>query len=256
MKMAYYYKHPDLTLPDDNSIIWRYIDFSKLQTMLERNSVFFSRADKQTDKFEGEYPIEMLRELEVRWGDNKSDVGESYTFIQWHNNREIPSRLISCWSVNINESRRKWSEYTISPESVAIRSTIVRLKNCFTQEKNDNLVVWIGKVRYGDDENKLPKSFFKWNVNYFLFPFFAKREAFRWENEIRATVNIALSKQQELNHNSNGCFIKANLHTLIESVWLHPQSEDDFENRVKSMLIDHGYRDIEVRKSFWDSVPE
>jgi len=208
------------------------MDFSKFQTMLNRNSIFFSRADKQTDKFEGEYPVEMLRELEKRWGNIKSDDGKSYTFIQWHYNREIPSRLLSCWSVGLNESQRRWSEYTNSPRSVAIRSTIDRFKNCFIQEENDNLVVWIGKIRYGDDENKLPKSFFSWKVNYFLYPFFAKKESFRWENEIRATVNIAYMKQKKLNHSPNGCFIKADLHTLIESIWLHPQSREDFKNKV------------------------
>lgn len=254
--MAYYYKHPDLALPDGNSKIWRYMDFSKLQTMLKRSSIFFSRADKQTDEFEGEYPIEMLRELEERWGNNKSDDGKSYTFIQWHNDREIPSRLISCWSVGFSETRKRWYEYTISPESVAIRSTIDRLKNCFIQDENDNLVVWIGKIRYGDDENKLPKSFFEWNVNYLLYSFFAKKESFRWENEIRATVNIAKEKQQKLNHSPNGCFVKVDLLTLVESIWVHPQSERDFINKVESVLVDHRYHKLAVRKSSWDFVPE
>ena len=256
VEMAYYYKHPDLALPDDNSIIWRYMDFSKFQTMLKRNSIFFSRADKQTDKFEGEYPIGMLRELEERWRKTRSDDGISYTFIQWHNEREIPSRLLSCWGVDRNESRRRWSEYTASLESVTIRSTIDRLKNCFHREEKDDQVVWIGKIRYGDDENKLPKSFFKWKVNYFLYPFFAKKESFRWENEIRATVNITYEKQQKLNHSPNGSFIKADLHSLVESIWVHPQSEEDFKNRVESVLIDRGYHEIAVRKSYWDSVSE
>jgi hypothetical protein len=254
--MAYYFKHPDLVLPDDISVIWRYMDFSKFQSTLQRGSIFFSRADKQTDKLEGEYPIEMLDELERRFGISKSDDGLSYTFLQWHNQREIPSRLLSCWSVDINESQRRWSTYTTSLESVAIRSTIERLKNCFRREENDEQVVWIGKIRYGDDENKIPKSFIKWNVNYFLYPFFAKKEMYRWENEVRATVNIAQKKQFALNHNPNGCFIKADLHVLIDSVWLHPQAKEDFRHKVESLSKMHGYDKITICQSSWNLVPE
>ena len=54
--MAYYYKHPDLVLPEDTSVIWRYMELWKFQSMLRRNSIFFSRADKQSDEYEGEYP--------------------------------------------------------------------------------------------------------------------------------------------------------------------------------------------------------
>lgn len=134
--MASYVAHSNLVLPDDNSVIWRYMDcFPKFQSMLQNGSIFFSRADKQTDNLEGEYPIGMLDEIERRLGKFKSNDGESYTFSQWHNRKEIPSRLLSCWSVSPSESRRMWCEYTDSLESVAIRSTIGRLKNCFHPEE-------------------------------------------------------------------------------------------------------------------------
>jgi hypothetical protein len=79
--MAYYYKHPDLVLPEDGSVIWRYMDLWKLQAMLQENSVFLSRADKQTDNLEGEYPEGMLAELERRFEDGiPSNDGHTYTF--------------------------------------------------------------------------------------------------------------------------------------------------------------------------------
>jgi hypothetical protein len=252
--MAYYFKHPDLELPDDNSVIWRYMDFPKFRSMVEQGSIFFSRADKQTDKFEGEYPNGMLDELEKRWGIIKSDDGEHYTFKQWHTQKEIRSRLLSCWSADLNQSRKKWSAYTSTVESVAIHSTIERLKNCFNLKGNGEPVVWIGKIRYGDEENRLPQSFHKWEVNYFLYPFFAKKECYRWENEVRATVNIALYKQLSLNHCPYGCFIKADLHVLIDSVWVHPHATEDFRHRVGSFLVDHEYGEISICQSSWESV--
>jgi hypothetical protein len=254
--MAYYSKHPNLIIPDDNCEIWRYMDFPKFQSMIQRGSIFFSRVDKQTDKLEGEYPIRMLDELERRLGTIKSDDGASYTFAQWHKQKEIPSRLLSCWSVWLNETRKMWSTYTTTIESVSIRSTIGRLKNCFHLKGNGKLVVWIGKIRYGDEENKLPHSFHKWNINYYLFPFFAKKETFRWENEVRATVNISRKNQLIQDDSPNGCFIKADLHVLIDSVWVHPQATKDFRQRVGSMLLDYDYGEIPIRQSSWESVPE
>jgi len=254
--MAYYYNHPDLVLPDDNSVMWRYMDYPKLQSMLQKNSIFFSRADKQTDNLEGEYPENMLNELETRWGTVVSDDGISYTFMQWHTQKEIPSRLLSCWNANPHESKKRWSAYTNTTESIAIRSTIGRLKGCFTIKGNDEPVVWIGRIRYGDEENRLPDSYHKWNVNYFLYPFFAKREVYRWENEVRATVNLARKKQLALNHSPNGCFIKADLRVLIDSIWIHPQATEDFRHGVEILLNDSPYRDIPTHQSPWGAVEE
>ncbi|MCP4683119.1 MAG: hypothetical protein GY864_12355 [Desulfobacterales bacterium] len=244
--MAYYFEHPALKLPDDNCAISRYMDFPKFESMLKRGSIFFSRADKQTDKFEGEYPSGMLAELERIWGILPSDDGASYTFLQWHKQKEIPSRLLSCWRVGLSKSRKIWSAYTESIESVAIQSTVKKIKNCFGRRENGGPVVWIGEIRYGEKENRLPNSFHKWNVNYFLYPFFAKKEKYRCEEEVRATVNISRNKQSNLNHTPDGCFIKANLHVLIDSVHLHPDATEDFRYKVESMLIYFNYSNIPI----------
>ena len=61
--MAYYYKHPDLILPGDDCVIWRYMDLSKFKSVMKEDAIFFSKADKQSDEQEGEYPEEMLAEL-------------------------------------------------------------------------------------------------------------------------------------------------------------------------------------------------
>ena len=229
--MAYYYKHPDLILPGDDCVIWRYMDLSKFKSVMKEDAIFFSKADKQSDEQEREYPEEMLAELEKKWGNGvKSDDGATYRFHEWHNQKEKPSRLISCWSASPTETQRRWSEYTANTESVSIRSTIGRLKSCFHVNKEP--VVWIGKVRYGEEENRLYQLISKSEVNPFLYPFFKKKETFRWENEIRANVNIAQKKQVKLGHSSNGCYVKADLTSLIESVWINPQSSIDLRAEV------------------------
>jgi hypothetical protein len=101
--MAYYFRHPDLVLPDDNSVIWRYMDFPKFQSMLQRGSIFFSRADTQTDKLEGEYPNGLLDEVEKQWGIIKSDNKASYTFAQWQCDQlDVPSNSHNTCIIEFN----------------------------------------------------------------------------------------------------------------------------------------------------------
>ena len=45
------------TAPNDPNIhIWRYMDFTKFVSMLQKGGLIFSRADKLGDPFEGFYP--------------------------------------------------------------------------------------------------------------------------------------------------------------------------------------------------------
>ena len=46
-------EHPDLNPPQDNAVLWRYMDFTKFVSLLDRRALYFSRADKLGDPFEG-----------------------------------------------------------------------------------------------------------------------------------------------------------------------------------------------------------
>jgi hypothetical protein len=77
-----------------------------------------------------------------------------------------------------HESAAMWKIYTITKESIAIRSTFAKLRdrldeNCF-----------IGTVKYIDYETDF---FPHGNV---LYPFVHKRKSFAYENEIRALTHV------------------------------------------------------------------
>jgi hypothetical protein len=253
--MAHYYKHPDLVLPEDSYVIWRYMDLWKFHSMLQSNSIFFSRVDKQKDTDEGKFSLGMLIDLEKEFKDGLlSKDGNKYTLREWHLEKEIRSRLISCWSMDSNQSQKKWCEYTSSKESIVIRSTIERLKDCFHVEGKEERVVWIGKVRYGEEENRLHSSVDRRDDNHWLYPFFAKKEYLRWEREVRATVNIALNNQPQFGNNEDGCFVKADLQKLIDSVWIHPQAPSGLVNQVREELDKYGLVNVSIFQAPWDSL--
>ena len=51
-----YQKHPEFEEPSNENIkIWRYLDFTKFVSYLDRKALFFTRADKLDDRFEGKF---------------------------------------------------------------------------------------------------------------------------------------------------------------------------------------------------------
>lgn len=57
------YKHECFLPLEAASTIWRYLDLEKFRSLLETKSLFFCRADKFSDPFEGSLP---KREAENR----------------------------------------------------------------------------------------------------------------------------------------------------------------------------------------------
>lgn len=59
----HYEEHEVFTPPTDSDApIWRYIDFTKLVSMLETKALYFARSDTLGDRFEGSYST-----ANVRW---------------------------------------------------------------------------------------------------------------------------------------------------------------------------------------------
>ena len=48
-----YEPHPNLYPPPDGAVLWRYMDFTKFVSLLERKALFFCRPDRLGDLFEG-----------------------------------------------------------------------------------------------------------------------------------------------------------------------------------------------------------
>ena len=48
-----YKEHPDFKTPPQEALLWRYLDFTKFVALLDASALFFVRADKLGDPFEG-----------------------------------------------------------------------------------------------------------------------------------------------------------------------------------------------------------
>jgi hypothetical protein len=179
----------DVFTPPENSeaTIWRYIDFTKLVSMLQTRSLYFARSDTLGDEFEGSYS-----EANVRWrpeaykdveavSDFLSQLAQIRAAIRRHT-------YVNCWNLAEHESAALWGLYVPPHGGVAVRSTFRRLTESFLPSPEDadlpptNNTIFVGKIRYADYATDVMPE------NNVMWPFVYKRRSFEFENELRALI--------------------------------------------------------------------
>jgi hypothetical protein len=237
-----------LELPDDAATVWRYLDLWKFQRILETSGLYFVRSDRFSDPCDSVLP--------PQWRDNMQQdmCGDGkYTEATWYEKREIPANPIYCFNCEENESEHMWREYTNGTDALVIRSTVGRLKECFSSTPVE---VRIGRVDYGyhdkldepqfvttdwgDDE---PAANLKnpWYVPRYYF----KRLKFAYEKEVRASIHVS----QPIDSGYNLVIGSSGIYTLVESIHMHPSATTSLREHLKSLLDQYGFRDIPLKSS-------
>lgn len=242
-------EHTVFEKPEDENIkIWRYMDFTKFVYLLEKQSLFFTRSDKFEDPLEGtlnDFTIQQFREEYFRVVTGEEHIKEiAFQGILDSKKKFIEWTTINCWHLNNYESDAMWKLYLKSNEGIAIQSTFNRLSRSF--DKTD-MSVFIGKVRYEDYENyTIP-------INNMFFSFLTKSKSFEHEREIRAIHNVIPTKENAIDYNAQpfkfGVDIPVDLETLIENVYLAPNSPEWINELVKSVLKTYNLGNVNVIQS-------
>ena len=232
-----YTEHSKLILNyPDSQKIWRYMPPVRFKSLIHDGALFFCRADKFCDKWEGIFPMKMIEKFELDKHSFSSDDGGAYTPCEWHIQKESRSHLISCWHANDSESMAMWKIYGGKRgDAVAIQSTIGRLKKSLNANGER---IWIGEVEYIDFRDWEPKNrSFNFNEPNTLKTFFLKWNYFKYENEIRAIINKAYSE-----HKSNkGLLIKVDIPELFEKVYVSSTANPKLEKKLSNFLKRSGY---------------
>jgi len=225
-----YENHPVFESPKNKDAkVWRYTDFTKFVSLLEKKSLYFARADKFDDPFEGSYSKLNLEKRHDVYEDiiPKDKIEEMSIF-----NEKFPKFIfLNCWHLNNFESAAMWNLYLKNNEGISIQSNFERLTECFHKYTDND--IFIGKVKYIDyDKDWLPEG----NK---LYPFIHKRKSFEHEKEIRAVISDLpiIDKKLDLNLSkfSHGFYVPIDLEILIEKIYVSPTSPDWFYTLVKSI---------------------
>jgi hypothetical protein len=251
-----YEEHPTFIQPDDEEVkVWRYMDFTKLISLIDKRRLFFTRADKFNDPFEGSYPkinVQAREQLPIEITKDMAPEAIQKLTESFKKSGEINKHwprytAINCWHMNNHESAAMWDLYLKSDEGVAIQSTYSKLKKSLT----DEAVTFLGIVKYIDYDTEVLDS------GNILSPFVHKRRSFEHEKEVRA-INLQWpTGEQGIDFNVDtidfGVEIKTDLEILIEKIYVAPNSPQWFAELVRSAVNRYGYNFEVVHSRLNDS---
>ena len=227
-----YDEHPDFKSPNDDAALWRYMDFTKFVSLLETQSLYFARADRLGDPFEGSYSKAniALRPIlyegtipHIVWEELSSFFKAMRQFM-----------LINCWHESDHESAAMWRLYSREHDGIAVKTNFKSLTQSFTCSD----VIHIGKVDYVDyNTTFIPE------LNAF-YPYLHKRQSFEHEREVRAitlkTPASGLSFDMPQETGATGAYCAVDLPLLIEEVIVAPYADGWFFELVQAVAARYG----------------
>lgn len=212
----------------EDTILWRYINLEKFESLLKEKALFFCRADKFSDPFEGSVP---KREAEFR-DKKKNYISDTHKHLKMF-------VVINCWQINNSESDAMWRIYLKTNEGVAIQTTVKKLTESFI---NSPLNLYLSKIRYINFNKDIWYHHIDYpHSTYNLYtPFVHKRVEFKHEQECRVLHEINSSNQLptywDFQNNNIGHFIQVDANNLIERVILSPTSDENVRLKVENLL--------------------
>ena len=243
-----YKEHSVFKKPEnENAKIWRYMDFTKFVSLVDKSALFFPRADRLDDPFEGSFP-EATVKLRPELYKDKIPTN-AIPFLSSFKKNIVKFTAINSWHLSEYESAAMWKIYLKSNEGIAIQSTFGLLKSSLKDENHD---IFIGKVQYIDFKKDLISE-------RRLTPFVHKRKSFEHEQELRAVIQeLRTKKSGEIDFSKplfdDGIYIAVDLDTLIDKIHLAPTSPEWLHELVESVTRKYGLSK-EVLQSSLDDVP-
>jgi hypothetical protein len=258
-------KHDYQIQAADELTAWRYMSKKKFESLLLEKSLFFCRADKFSDPFEGSIPrfeYNYRNEYGKRLGENLS---EEVHQIQKNNIQGIEvlhqnfrkSTVVNCWQLSECESDAMWQLYLKDNEGIAVKTTVMQLKESL---KDTDFEVGISKVRYLDFENDIWYHPDEYPVSWYnaLTPILHKRIEFSQESELRLYHNVCdpqdVEEYWKAVKDAKGIFIPVDVNKLISEVIFAPTSNDESRGKTEDLIKRYGFS-FPTRKSILTSSP-
>ena len=254
-----------ITSPNDKSTLWRYMSFEKFVDILDTESLFYTRACKFEDIFEGFTPQLIMDAYKKALSPHAPEEHRQGVM----KILEIKDKhvMCNCWHWNEKESKAMWDNYGVNNDSVAIKTTTGKMKKSLSGTDFD---VFIGKIKYLSestyDEHYI-HNFLQSIENssaldkkWTYFPYFHKRKQFEYEREVRIIIDIdpfieAVLRKQPAEAildteylecefpslDEKGKLFKVDVNTLINKVITSPHADDRITQNVKSVVQKYGF---------------
>lgn len=254
--------------PEGNLIIWRYMDFTQFVSLLENESLWFSRLDQFEDPFEGALPDANISTFDIRYKKHDLQIEGYKKYVEF--TKSLKKMIYSnCWHQNDRESAAMWKLYLEGPLGVAIKSTVDDLRDSIDPSAP---VKHIREVEYIDYETEVVPE------GSLFTTAFIKRKSFNHENEIRAVYgnfdpvkmdvdsnryeeseNYKLTKLTGLKESDFGELpegepIDVDLDRLINEIHVSPTADEWFADLVSNVSSKYNQQ-FKITESHLDQLP-
>jgi hypothetical protein len=228
---------------DPSASVWRYFDFPKFVSLLEKQALYFSQASLLGDPLEGSFTkaYEVQRQQLIDNPPNERTREYQQTIFQ-HNAtvfRQFPEWVhVNCWHMGDHESMAMWQGYGGGPYGLAVRSTFKVLDTVLPESFLLNgraEPIYLGLVRYLDYSSETEQIPHLGNVFGALL---CKSVAYKHENEIRAMFaefgNTGIAANR-------GHFVPMDLRSLVQQVTISPLAPEWFRDVVQGVCKQFGF---------------
>ena len=242
--------------PNDKDTLWRYTNFEKFVNLLDTESLFFTRADKFEDPYEGFIP-QSIMDAYIQYLNSITTENMVEKIIR-ENEASRKYVMCNCWHQNVVESMAMWEKYHIRNSGVAIKTTMQKMKNSLTSEHS----IYIGNIEYiydNIDDDQYMQNFLQSETllvkKLTYFPYFRKRKEYEHEQEVRLIVDIDPFVMDALSNQTVDTFLETGLpdicdigmpfnieiNELIDEVIVSPYAEDWITETLRSVVHKFGF---------------
>ncbi len=239
-----YISNSNFETPNDNTVIWHFMNFPEFCSILVHQKLFFTRSDCFDDPWEGSWPSYYHDRSfwKEHLGDSRKQIESIISFFD-QSLEQRKQFAVSCWHMNDTESEPFWKLYSNQQFGVALKSTIGKLKAAVS---NSGWPVYIGAIDYIDfDAPKKTKFIDSRGLD---IPILYKRDVFKHECEVRAFIKEQKNPSDPFKGDT-GRTVTICPTTLLDAVVISPMAKDWFERVVKGMLDKFHYDNINCYRS-------
>lgn len=223
----------------DRSPLRRYMDLTKYIDLLRTQTLYFRRADRFIDKFEGALTPSIRRAIDSARAENPQ-AESTDTFYR----RCRMGTFVSCWTHGTKDNMALWQLYGGASTSLGVNTTVERLtKECQSWSESESVL--IQKVKYIDHfEN--PDMV----IGRYTDPLQFKHEAYDFEREVR----ILVPRQNDWENNSESLRLPISANALVSSIVVAPEAGEWFFDLVKDVTERYGL-EVPVKMSALAQLP-
>jgi hypothetical protein len=230
-----------------DTVLWRYLDAARLFDFFEHSTLFLSRADHFSDKFEGAFTPTLRQQIADAYG--RGDIG--YTYEEFRR-RIRESVFINSWHRSQDDSAAMWALYGKSECAVALTTTVAQLAGAL-HEAAQHDALWIARVEYvkhwSDPELDVTPDYAR------IFTY--KTKAYEYEKEVRVMIdrtgglpgrNTGDAPHEGAASSETGVAVPVDVARLLRSIVIAPDAPPWFERLVRQSALRYGVK-APVRRS-------